>query len=233
MRLYNYLKEYTIEELNEQLNEGVFDPAIFRAVILAGGPGSGKSFIAKQTTLGHGFKLVNSDEAFEFLMKKMNLDMSAASSYPEIRHHAKDMTSKKLLNYINGRLGLVIDGTGKNYNKIAKQRTMLLSLGYDVMMIFVNTSLEVALQRNAERARKVDPEVAKSIWLGVQENIGKFQNLFGANNFIVIDNSDPSETQKEIFNKVWKHVMKFAKSPIKNPIAKGWINQALEKRRRE
>jgi hypothetical protein len=35
-----------------ELQEGVNDPAIFKAVFLAGGPGSGKSFIAGKTGLG-------------------------------------------------------------------------------------------------------------------------------------------------------------------------------------
>ena len=37
----NYLKR----EIAQVIEEGVNDPAIFKAVFLAGGPGSGKSFI--------------------------------------------------------------------------------------------------------------------------------------------------------------------------------------------
>ena len=57
--------------------------------------------------------------------------------------------------YIRGRLGLVIDATGRDYNVINRQRSMLQMLGYDTYMIFVNTSLEVALQRNRVRTRSV------------------------------------------------------------------------------
>ena len=47
------------------LNEGVNDPAIFKAIFLAGGPGSGKSFIVGKTGLtSMGYKVVNSDDAF-------------------------------------------------------------------------------------------------------------------------------------------------------------------------
>ena len=54
-----------------KLEEGVNDPAIFKAVFLAGGPGSGKSFMVGQTGLtGLGFKIVNSDTAFETAIKK-------------------------------------------------------------------------------------------------------------------------------------------------------------------
>ena len=54
-------------------------------------------------------------------------------------------------NYIEGRLGLIIDGTGKDFEKITRRARNLEALGYDTHMIFVNTSLDVALQRNAER----------------------------------------------------------------------------------
>ena len=35
-------------KLIDLLNEGVRDPGIFKAVFLAGGPGSGKSYVAQQ-----------------------------------------------------------------------------------------------------------------------------------------------------------------------------------------
>ena len=53
-----------------ELQEGLYDPNIFKAFFLAGGPGSGKSYVAGRTTGGTGLKSVNSDEAFEYLLKK-------------------------------------------------------------------------------------------------------------------------------------------------------------------
>ena len=59
------------------IDEGVNDPAIFKAVFLAGGPGSGKSFIVGKTGLTPlGFKVINSDDAFEAALKKAGLEMS-------------------------------------------------------------------------------------------------------------------------------------------------------------
>ena len=58
------------------LNEGVYDPHIFKAFFLAGGPGSGKSFISRTLFTGTGMKMVNSDafltntlRAAEFIKK--------------------------------------------------------------------------------------------------------------------------------------------------------------------
>jgi len=49
----------------KELQEGVYDPNILKAFFLAGGPGSGKSYVVKRTTGGMGLKVVNSDEVFE------------------------------------------------------------------------------------------------------------------------------------------------------------------------
>ena len=48
-----------------ELQEGVYDPNIFKAFFIAGGPGSGKSFVVRRTTGGLGLRVVNSDDAFE------------------------------------------------------------------------------------------------------------------------------------------------------------------------
>ena len=45
-----------------QIQEGVYDPNIFKAVFLGG---SGKSFVVRQTTGGLGMKILNSDDIFE------------------------------------------------------------------------------------------------------------------------------------------------------------------------
>jgi hypothetical protein len=57
--------------LHEQiLAEGVHDKAIFKAVFLAGGPGSGKDYVLSNTLDGHGMVEINSDKAFEYLLDR-------------------------------------------------------------------------------------------------------------------------------------------------------------------
>ena len=89
----NYLKEEFVA-LTRELEEGVNDPAIFKAVFLAGGPGSGKSFIVGKTGLtALGFKVVNSDDAFEKAMTKAGLEMDPENIFSvqgqELRGKAK------------------------------------------------------------------------------------------------------------------------------------------------
>ena len=215
------------------LTEGVYDPAIFKAIFLAGGPGSGKSYVASKVTGGHGLRVVNSDDVFEKMLRDAGLEPSPEDIYSDkgqdIRGKAKNTSSSMMSNYIRNRLGVVIDGTGKDFDKIKKQSEMLKDLGYDTFMIFVNTSLDVAQERNQLRPRQLDPKEVERMWKGVQNNIGKFQSYFGGSNFIVVDNNDATE---DIFHKVWKYVMKETKKEPKNHIAKEWIENELSNKRR-
>ena len=215
-----------------ELQEGVYDPNILKAFFLAGGPGSGKSYVVRRTTGGLGLKIVNSDNAFEKLLRDAGLSLKMPPEEEEprdvARTKAKVITKKQQKNYIEGRLGLIIDGTGKDYDKIAKQATELKQLGYDVHMIFVNTSLDTALERNANRARSVpEPLVVKS-WKSVQSNIGKFSQYF-RQNFVVVDNNDAGE---DVFNKVFKQIKGLANKKPTSRIAMAWIANELEKKKR-
>lgn len=231
-------------KLTDILSEGVYDPGIFKAVFTAGGPGSGKSYAAS-TLFGmpekmpyvssQGLKGVNSDQAFEAYMKKakMPLDLEKLTKDQHadamnLRGKAKSVTAKRMQGFINSRLGMLIDGTGKNYNKIQKMKSMLQAQGYDCYMVYVNTDLKVALKRNAERERTIPEDLVKKSWQEVNQNLGKFQSLFGASNILVVDNSE----YKEFANIVKAKAREFVKRPIQNYIAKKWIKKELEIRRK-
>ena len=227
-------KERKMKTFSE-LQEGVYDPNIFKAFFLAGGPGSGKSYVVKRTTKMFGMRVVNSDDVFEKLVKTagMSMDMrnytkSQERRRDEIRDVAKRVTKAREKNYVEGRLGLIIDGTGKNYDKIEKHMRELQQLGYDTHMIFVNTSLDVALQRNEERPRKLPESLVVKSWNEVQKNIGKFQNLF-RQTFIIVDNNDPNEPPHI---EVFKRVRQLANKKVQNGIAKRWIANELEMKKR-
>tara|TARA_R100001126_G_C4829102_1_gene150836 strand:+ start:183 stop:869 length:687 start_codon:yes stop_codon:yes gene_type:complete len=220
-----------------QLNEGLYDPGIFKAFFLAGGPGSGKSFVTASAFAGSGLKLVNSDVAFERNLKKAGLSMKMPDEEEYfrniIRQQAKRLTITQLDTYIKGRLGLVIDSTGRDYDTIARNVSMLKQLGYDCYMVFVNTSLEVALERNARRERSIPAYITTSSWNGVQSNIGKFQRLFGMSNFLVVDNNKSDlELTTLTMNRVSKEVKKLIKAPITSYIAKRWMASERKAKRR-
>ena len=215
-----------------ELQEGVYDPNIFKAFFLAGGPGSGKSYVVRRTTGGTGLKVVNSDDAFESLLKKAGLSLKMPPEEFErkekVRAHAKELTAKRQANYLDGRLGLIIDGTGRQSNKILRQKASLEELGYDTYMIFVNTSIDVALQRNEERARSLQSSFVIKSWKDVQANIGAFNNMF-RQGFIVVDNNDAGE---DVFQSVWKRIQGLLRKKVTNTRATNWIASELAKKKR-
>tara|TARA_R110000868_G_scaffold30953_3_gene113846 strand:+ start:1081 stop:1776 length:696 start_codon:yes stop_codon:yes gene_type:complete len=223
-----------MKSFKQHLTEGVNDPAIFKAIFLAGGPGSGKSFIAGKTGLpALGYRIVNSDDAFEKSMKKAGIALDPEGIFSdkgqELRGKAKLLTGAKQAIYLKGRLGLVIDGTGRDHAKVVKQAKMMKAMGYDVAMIFVNTDKETALQRNRDRERTLpDAEVA-SMWEDIQKNIGLFQTTFGKKNFLVVDNSNGKDYKKETL-RAYKDAVKFTNRPPESKDARTWI--AKEKKGR-
>ena len=217
----------------KDLQEGVYDPNIFKAFFLAGGPGSGKSYVVRKTTGGLGMRIVNSDDVFEKKLKDAghSLDTRAMDTQvrDKIRDVAKEVTKKKQANYIEGRLGLIIDGTGADYDRISNQKTKLDNIGYDTYMIFVNTSLDTALERNQKRDRVLKDSLVINLWKSVQKNIGKFNILFKPSNFIIVDNND---AMQDLMIPIIKIVRSYAKKKVTNHIAKMWIANELEKKKR-
>ena len=219
------------------LQEGLYDPNIFKAFFLAGGPGSGKTFVTRGSFGGTGLRVINSDQAFENALKKNNLSLKMPDSEAEardmLRARAKATTDKTLDLSIKGRLGMVVDGTGRDYDKINLQASLLKQLGYDCYMIFVNTSLDVALERNRRRERTVPEYITKQSWTKVQSNIGRFQNLFGMENMIIVDNSkDDRELTTVTMSKVDKNVRRLLRNKVKSYTAKRWMASERKARRR-
>jgi hypothetical protein len=219
-----------------QLKEGVYDPGIFRAVFTAGGPASGKSFVASMTTGGLGLKVLTSDDLVTLLWKRTGHSFDFDTFSPDVkaqftatRQKAKDKTAERQANFLEGRLGLIIDGTGADYSDIADLKKQLEELGYDCYMVFVNTTLDVAQSRNVGRyernpgqGRKVFADVLSKKWHQAQDNLSKFRGLFG-HNFVEIDNSVDASMNTEMYNTVWKQIMKFVKQPIRNSTALQWM----------
>lgn len=226
-----------MKKLNQILREGVYDPGIFKAFFLAGGPGSGKSFVTAGAFGGTGLKTVNSDAAFERGLKKGNLSLKMPDEEEYFRNivraKAKMTTATQLDTYIQGRLGLVIDATGRDLNTINSQKRQLDLIGYDSYMIFVNTSLEVALERNKNRPRTIPEYIVTDSWNQVQRNIGSFQRIFSPNRMLIVDNN---KSEKELVTLTLNTAAKYIRSQLRaspqNLTAKQWIANELKAKQR-
>ena len=244
-------KKWLKKTLKVELVEGINDPGILKAVFLAGGPGSGKTYVAKGlfgipdriNVSQSGMKMVNSDKELKFLLNKYgfgtdldslpdevfaNLTSPKDPQYSGLRNFAKDLTKERQRLYMEGRLGMIIDGTGDDFAKISAEKKELEALGYDCYMIFVNTTLEVALKRNENRDRVLPRSIVEASHREVNKNVGGFQGLFGGSNFLIVDNNQDLKEEAAIkrFNMlVKKGLSKFIRRPIKNKRGLSWIRK--------
>ena len=227
----------TLQEVRDYIYEGVYDPGIFKAFFLAGGPGSGKTFVTQSAFAGTGLKLVNSDVKFERDLKKANLSLKMPDEEKyfrdRIRQGAKEFAGKQMDTYLKGRLGMIVDSTARDYPSIQRQYNLLRNIGYDCYMIFVNTSLDVALERNRTRSRSIPEYIVQKSWKGVQANMGAFQKVFGHSKMLIVDNNkDDKELVTQTLNTASRFIRSRLRSKPETQIAMSWIKRELEAKRR-
>ena len=227
----------TLQEVRDYINEGVYDPGIFKAFFLAGGPGSGKTFVTQSAFAGTGLKLVNSDVKFERDLRKANLSLKTPDEEKyfrdRIRQGAKEFAGKQMDTYLKGRLGMIVDSTARDYPSIQRQYNLLRNIGYDCYMIFVNTSLDVALERNRTRSRSIPEYIVQKSWKGVQANMGAFQKVFGHSKMLIVDNNkDDKELVTQTLNTASRFIRSRLRSKPETQIAMSWIKRELEAKKR-
>jgi len=231
----------------ETIAEGINDPGTFKAVFLAGGPGSGKDYVMKQTLDGMGLQEINSDIAFEFLMRKAGLNFKMPESERVerdlVRGRGKNITKEQQRLALAGRRGVIINGTADDPEKMASIKKELEDLGYSTMMVFVNTSDKVSQERNIGRGeaggRAVPEDIRKDKWEACQAAMPVLAKLFGKDNFVAVDNSNdlrtaPAEVKKKVegeFQSIFKMTKKFvAQQPNDNAAAAAWNQSEMQKR---
>ena len=197
------------------LAESINDKAIFKACFISGCPGAGKSYTIKKLTSGSiSPKVINSDKYTEYFGDGGNVDWNIYGEKIE------KLSIASLYQYINSMLPLWIDSTSSNPACTLNRVNILESLGWDVAMIWVNTSLESALKRNANRKRHVPEEFLIDVYNRSQKVKPFFKNKFS--NFWEIYNSGGELTDSIILN-AFKNVNSFYMAPVQNTIGKNNI----------
>jgi chloramphenicol 3-O-phosphotransferase len=220
------------------LNESVHDNAALKFVFLAGGPGSGKNYIANELfgiedgrSFGSsGMKIVSLDAIFEKLLEKKglpkdlgkiprNMRDEVMSEHPNsLREKARKIMKKQLALYANQGLGIIFDGMGRVPYAYADRKRDMEELGYDTHLIFVDTPLRTALERNSKRERRLPTRLLAKLHRAIKANKEAYQHMFG-DHMTIVDNSKRGGVTDELRNKINKIISE----PVRNPIGQEFL----------
>ena len=214
--------------LESLLSESIQDKYKCKCIIMAGSAGAGKTHTSSLLIPGGKNFIIGTDSFFEFFLKRdgLSLDMSkddidTLNKKLSYRDKAREPAHKKLAHRIDSLLPIILDGTGQWKDKIDEQKTKMEAMGYDVYMIYINTSRKIAELRNQERERKLNPEVVKKIWYRTQRNFTYFKQLFGSDMW-VIDNLTYHPQGSPEYQEYVKKILVIRKNtleqPLENPI---------------
>lgn len=225
----------------DELEEGIFDEHILKAIFMGGGMGSGKSFVNTLlfNTIEHfgvgglGLKSMSTDDIFARKVKKAGMDLKTALDYPEGRalHKAsRPIKSARVHMVAQQRLGMVLDGTGQNPTKVLKRKKLLEGLGYDCFMVMVTTDLDVALERNRQRSRSAPDEIV----IETHENVAAagrvYKRTFGRNYFEIPNSRvwTKEEVKRTVIPDFYRLGMHILSKPVQNPIGRAWMEAEAE-----
>ena len=161
-----------------------------KVIFMAGGPGAGKSSVIKGLGLEkQGFKIVNQDISLQWLAKNHGLPKDMRDFTPEQRSkwsslqwEAREIAQKKQIKFEGRGDGIIVDGTGQSAGSMTAQRMAFQRKGYDVSMLYVETSLPTALARNkARKERSLTDKIVERTWKNVDFNKKGFKEEFGEN----------------------------------------------------
>jgi dephospho-CoA kinase len=218
------------------ISEGLEDTASFKAIMMAGGAGAGKSFVIALTGLkSYGMKVSNSDPHYTRMLAKAGLTLTpddiASAQGQAIRGDAKILTDKQKEQWLKGRLGLIVDGTGKDLDDVKEECQQMMDMGYEVGMIFVNTPLETSIERDKNRKRTIGPKLVTQTWKRVQANRNDFKRMFGKQ-FIEIENATTTtiEDLTAQCNKALQKLKPWINKEPTHAIYKNWKKAEMKKK---
>ena len=143
-----------------------------KLVIMAGGAGTGKSYLLSQLDLGS-LPLVNPDKYVEDpnspAYNKLNPGVALANK------EAEALTDDKT--------SFVWDTTASNANKVKE----ILTKGYDIYMVMVYTHPVIAYISNAKRQRRVPSSAVFSTWNNVYSLIDDYNKMLKGNLSIFVN----------------------------------------------
>ena len=217
-----------------------------KAVILAGAPGAGKSSVTGEIISDLGLKVMNIDDFFIKNLRDagISLDLKKAdaegrSGAAKAMQAAQKSYQQKLDQEIQNREDIVIDGTAASYKKTESLKNTLETAGYDVLMVFVYSSLEKSLRKNEDRFersagedRSLMPSIVMQTWANVTKNFIPYLNLFGQNFIATTKDKDPF-SEKSLEDIVKRYVEPYRPTDTKEKSEKEMARSQADKEKLE
>lgn len=187
--------------LHESYNRGMF-----KAIFVTGGPGSGKDVIIREAIAESRAVELNSVQAFDYLMDKQKLSEKSS----DFRREA-----------IRNRGPLIINGPADDHSRIITIKEELEELGYETIMVFVNTTNEASQERNQRLTKMVVESIRREKWELAQSCKESYVQNF--DNFIYFDNSSEIESIEEDITETYKKINTFIDSKNYGEISYSWL----------
>ena len=189
------------------LHEDV-DRGLFKAIFVTGGPGSGKDVIIREAIAEGRIVELNLVQAQDYLGDKQKLS---------------EKTNDFRREGIRNRGPLIINGPADDKDRINYIKEELEELGYQTMMVFVNTTDEVSKERNSLLSRMMVESVRQDKWSKSQRNTKYFTEAFKS--FVVFDNTGSILEKEHDIHDIYESTTDFLDSNVLNETSKDWLNR--------
>jgi len=187
--------------MNEEVNRG-----LFKAIFVTGGPGSGKDIIIREAIAESKAVELNSVQAFDLLMDKQKLSEKTT----DYRREA-----------IRNRGPLIINGPADDHIRMITIREELEEFGYDVALVFVDTTNEASKERNEKLTKSISESVRFDKWQLAQTSKESYKQNFSK--FMEFNNSSSFEEIQEDITDTYEKINRFIEDRNYNEIAFSWL----------
>jgi predicted kinase len=179
---------------------------MFKAIFVTGGPGSGKDVVLREAIAEARAVELNSVQAIDYLNDKQRLS---------------EKTNDYRREAIRNRSPLIINGPADNQESILRIKEELEELGYDTLMVFVDTTNEASRDRNEKLTKMIAEGVRQDKWNQAQQSKESYNKVF--ENFIHFDNSASLEDIEETITDTYQTINTFIEGKEFNEISYSWL----------
>jgi predicted ABC-type ATPase len=206
-------------KLLELLTESPNSQGAFKALIIMGPPGSGKSTLRSKFNLPAEIVVIDYDEYQKRAATQQGIEKIDVDTRKQLSKGVMKGVEDDFVEAVNNTLPLLIDTVGSSEHGLLKRIHSLQNVGYDVAIVAVDVDVNVSLNRIQQRAeqekRDVDPHFTHDAHSGKPFVFAKAQDAVGEGNFIYLQNNSANNERNVEKSKVF--VNKLFSSPIQNP----------------